>query len=197
MAKPAQGGRRHAKRSRTLFMVTCKRVNAAPSRCLFSLFAGCHWSRRAGTRQCLRPPSSPLDIQPSTFDLRPSTFDLRPSTFAPRHPTFAQRLPPNSQKKDAKRTQFSALALSKTPIRLQKRTQTKPFRQLEIPAHPSPEKTFDSYRVGAGPTDSPAALRSVTDCRGSRYRRCATYNPGDVPLIAVGRVQGPLQEHSP
>ena len=100
---------------------------------------------------------------PPSFDLRSSRFDLSPAHSLPPVPPCMPRViyrkeicamtvrpaaapsirtkrPPNcgSEKKDAKRTQFSALALSKTRFASRRRTQTNPPRRTLRPVRPAP-----------------------------------------------------------
>ncbi len=66
-----------------------------------------------------------------------------------------------NQKKVAKRTHLSALALSKTPIRVQERTQTNPKRtQKMTQKHPNEPKT-NPKRTQTNPTRRPISKRVV------------------------------------
>ncbi len=89
-------------------------------------------SLKHGLLSCLSSYSSFI-LHPSSFRSAPPSRDL---TAAAAPPTRTRRPPsPRIKKKVAKRTHFSALAPSKTPIRMQKRTQK---RTQKHPNEPNP-----------------------------------------------------------
>ena len=102
------------------------------------------------SEQCAQEPSNPPPtttppafIRTPQFDLRPSTSDFRPSPFDIRHSGFT--LPVSAvRKKDAKRTQKSHLALSKTRFAAKIETKSNPPN--------TPKRTERTHRRGGDTT---------------------------------------------
>ncbi len=150
--------------SRTRIMVTCRRATTTPSCSPFSLFAGCHWFRRAGTRQCLLSSSSPHQYRTPL-----SLFDILGAC----HP---QTPPAEIGKKSCQTSPIirpGAIKNADPPAKTNpKRTQTNPTRR-EPPVHGGLSR-HSALRVRS-PVRNPQSpiafiLRSSPSCPANRAR---------------------------